>query len=176
MYLCRRCFISVLALWRIKISLCLWEEREREDGEGRSVCRRKKKKKKMREFFFPLFLSLDGFFRAQAQLQHRLEWQKKTTKTSKAKCDKKVRFTSWRQPLQTSCCEVKNISPPHLCSSSLTSSLIRKPHCGLSLACVRQRVKTCVDTHNCGRASSKNIYIPTYISYLISAFQALYYK
>lgn len=45
MYLCRRCFISVRALWRIKISLCLWEEkeREREDEEGRGVCADDKK-------------------------------------------------------------------------------------------------------------------------------------
>lgn len=35
MCLCRRCFISVWALWEIKISLCLWEESGR-GGEGLS--------------------------------------------------------------------------------------------------------------------------------------------
>lgn len=37
MYLCRQCFISVWALWKIKISLCLWEERGWGE-EGPSVC------------------------------------------------------------------------------------------------------------------------------------------
>ena len=141
-------------------------EREREDEEGRGVCRRKKKQD-ARVFF--LLLSLDGFFRAWARLREK-------KKTSSAKCDKKVRCASRRQPLQTSCCEVKNTSPPHLCSSSLASSFIRKPHCGLSLACVRRRVKTCVENSKLWESVFQNIYIPTHISYLVSAFQAFHYK
>lgn len=145
-------------------------ERERERGWGGEGCVCRRKKNRMREFFFffsPPWMDFSV---------HEHDCEKKKEKTSSAKCDKKVRCASRRQPLQTSCCGVKNTSPPHLCSSSLASSFIRKPHCGLSLACVWRRVKTCVENSKLWESVFQNIYIPTYISYLVSAFQAFHYK
>lgn len=117
MYLCRRCFISVWALWKIKISLCLWEERGWR-GEGQRACGDEMRMHKF-VFFSPFFSECVCFWSVCVFVHERdrdrdiiLSFKKKKLP---GKMWQKVQIMSWRQPLQTCCCEVRNISPPHLC-------------------------------------------------------------
>lgn len=120
MYLRRWCFISVWALWKIKISLCLWEVRGW-GWEGLAVCERKCVRR-CKSF------SADGF---QVRLCVVCAGEAAAATSFWAKLPgkmwQKVQITSWRQPLPTSCCEVKNISPPHLTPAPSS----KKTHCRL---------------------------------------------
>ena len=105
MYLCRRCFISVWALWKIKISLCLWEESGWR-GEGPAVCAGVCVQRNEDGFSCAVNVCVCVCAHCNSVLSE--------TSRRKKEMWQKVQITSWRQPLQTSCCEVKNISAPHL--------------------------------------------------------------
>lgn len=75
----------------------------------------------------------------------------------------KVQITSWRQLLQTTCCEVKNIYP-HLFVAVFTPARSLKTTLQAFVS-VHAAVKTCVAELKIAKLmSSKNIHISTYIS------------
>lgn len=156
MYLCRRCFISVWALWKIKISLCLWEEREW-GGEGLCVhgcvCRRNEDARVFFFFSFSLcyecvcgFSSVCVFVQKQDCDSH-IVWNK----NFQAKCDKRCKSRAdvslFRHlTVKSSQKYLFSLSlPPSLClaSSLLPPAPSSKPHCSLLWARTQQCKKTC---------------------------------
>lgn len=90
MYLCRRRFISIWALWEIKISLCLWEERGW-GGEGVWMC----VEIGMRMKFF-LNLCISGVF------VHRV-WHLFWTRTNVPKWQADARRLTVKSNISSSC-------------------------------------------------------------------------
>lgn len=115
MYLRRWCFISVWALWKIKISLCLWEVRGW-GWEGLAVCERKCVRR-CKSF------SADGFqvrlcVCARARLQQRHRFEKKTSRQNVTK--------GANHELTSASPDVLLWSQKYLSSSSHSRSFIKK--------------------------------------------------
>lgn len=118
----------------------------------------------MKQKVFFVFFSVNVFLvclcvcaRARLQQWHRF-WAKLPGKKWQ-----KVQITSWRQLLQTTCCEVKNISP-HLFVAVFTPARSLKTTLQAFVS-VHAAVKTCVAELKIAKLmSSKNIHISTCIS------------
>lgn len=141
MYLCRRCFISVWALWKIKISLCLWEERGwRREGLACvcacvNVCA-----DKISMRFFCLF-AVNVCVCAQARSQQWHRWEQ----NFHSKCDKRCK--SWADVSFSRHPAVKSKISLLLISASFTLQLfLTSSSCSIKTT-LRAFVSMCAAVH-----------------------------